>query len=132
MVIALICLGIAGCIFPTDSCACVRARPTGVVEGRVFHSSGAPAAGVLIKVAAAATPCPATSFTALVLSPDTTRTSATGEYELHVGMDFGVPAAVCVRLTAQASTGTAVVSAPATLILSGGTRDRLRVDIQLP
>ena len=132
VLVALICLGIAACIFPAGSCACVRSAPSGVVEGRVVHSSGAAAAGVLIKVSAAATPCPVTSYTARLLSPDTTRTSDAGEYELPVVLDFGAPAAVCVRLTAQAVTGTAVVSAPATLPLRGSVTGRVRVDIQLP
>jgi hypothetical protein len=131
IVVALTCLGIAACIFPTDSCSCVRAAPSGIVEGRVTHSSGAPAAGVLVKVSAATAPCPATSYTAHLLSPDTIRTSDAGEYELPVVVDFGSPTSACVRVTAQASTGTAVVSAPATLPLRGSVNDRVRVDIRL-
>lgn len=131
-VIALACLGIAACIFPTDSCACVRAAPSGVVEGRVAHASGAPAAGVLVKLSVAATPCPAASYTAHLLSPDTTKTSDAGAYEMPVVLDFGSPGTVCIRVTATSATGISVVSSPTRLTLSGSASDHARVDIVLP
>jgi hypothetical protein len=136
IVVALMGLGIAACVFPTDSCACVRVAPAGGVEGYVAHSSGAPAApaaGILIRVSAAATACPATSFTARLLSPDTTRTSDAGAYQLPVVLGFDTPTTACVRLTAHAPTGTVVVSTPVTVLLGGNARDRARIDdIRLP
>ncbi len=130
--IAVTCLLIGGCIFPTDSCACVRVVPRGVVEGRVVHASGAPAAGVVVTVAVATAACPASSYTARLSSAYATSTSSTGDYELPVVLDPDAPKRVCVRVTAQYDTRPAVVSAPATLTVASGPLDRVRVDLQLP
>jgi hypothetical protein len=127
----LACVAAAACVFPTDTCACTRVAPSGVVEGRVLSASGAPAAGVLITISAAASSCPAASYTATLYSSPSTQTSDAGEYTIPVALTVGATAA-CVRVSAQRPGGTPVVAVPVRLTLGGTQADRVRVDIQLP
>jgi hypothetical protein len=101
-VLTAILAGGAGCIFVTDTCACVIAVPPGVVLGTVTNAVGTGAAGADVSARVSYAPC---SPTSTELNRLQAVSDGTGKFTLQV---FTGGLATCVTIVArlQGSEGT--------------------------